>query len=396
MKILFLADVRSPTARQWIEYFIQKGHEIHCASFYLTETKLAFTTFRYIPIALSSLTSKKPVSNSKQGDVKQKQGYIHKIASPKLINYLRHRLVPLTLTKAAEEIKGYINSVKPDLIHAMRIPYEGMVLSKINADMPKIASVWGNDFSLHAPSTRTMRHLTINTLQSLDGLHTDCWKDLRLARLWGYRKDNILVIPGSGGIKRQVFSPAESGVDRTVVDTPTIVNPRGMRVYIQNKQFFQAVALALHRGAHFRVVCPGMIGNAQVEQWVKQYRISEYVRLLPLLPQAELANLYRQATIVVSPSVHDGTPNSLLEAMACGCLPIAGDLESIREWIVPGVNGLLFNPYDVDEMVDTIMCGLKSGGMQQRAREYNSALIRARADYYENMRQAEAFYHHLL
>ena len=34
--------------------------------------------------------------------------------------------------------------------------------------------------------------------------------------------------------------------------------------------------------------------------------------------------------------MHDGTPNTLLEGMACGCLPVAGDLDSIREWLKPG------------------------------------------------------------
>jgi glycosyltransferase involved in cell wall biosynthesis len=58
------------------------------------------------------------------------------------------------------------------------------------------------------------------------------------------------------------------------------------------------------------------------------------------------ADVFRGAQIVVSPSIHDGTPNSLLEAMACGCFPVAGDLESIREWITHGQNGLLFDAND--------------------------------------------------
>ena len=56
-----------------------------------------------------------------------------------------------------------------------------------------------------------------------------------------------------------------------------------------------------------------------------------------------MAGIFRRAQIVASPSIHDGTPNSLLEGIACGCFPIAGDLESIREWITPNENGLLFD-----------------------------------------------------
>jgi glycosyltransferase involved in cell wall biosynthesis len=33
--------------------------------------------------------------------------------------------------------------------------------------------------------------------------------------------------------------------------------------------------------------------------------------------------------------------------MACGCYPVVGDIESLREWITPGVNGSLIDPGDV-------------------------------------------------
>ena len=67
------------------------------------------------------------------------------------------------------------------------------------------------------------------------------------------------------------------------------------------------------------------------------------VELLPPLSHAQMAEVFRRAQIVASPSIHDGTPNTLLEGIACGCFPVAGDLESIREWITPNENGLLFD-----------------------------------------------------
>ena len=45
-------------------------------------------------------------------------------------------------------------------------------------------------------------------------------------------------------------------------------------------------------------------------------------------------------------------PEAILEAMALGCFPIAGDIESVREWITPGVNGILVDPYTVPFLVD--------------------------------------------
>jgi glycosyltransferase involved in cell wall biosynthesis len=75
--------------------------------------------------------------------------------------------------------------------------------------------------------------------------------------------------------------------------------------------------------------------------------------------QAANGGLFRRAAVAVSPSTHDGTPNTLLEAMACGCFPVAGDLESLREWINPDVNGLLVDPGDPHALADAILTALE-------------------------------------
>jgi glycosyltransferase involved in cell wall biosynthesis len=100
--------------------------------------------------------------------------------------------------------------------------------------------------------------------------------------------------------------------------------------------------------------------------------------------------------VVVSPSTHDGTPNTLLEAMACGCTPVAGDLESIREWITPGLNGLLVDPGDPLGLADAICEALGNARLRARAREHNQIMIRERAEYQGVMHKAESFYEKLI
>ena len=92
--------------------------------------------------------------------------------------------------------------------------------------------------------------------------------------------------------------------------------------------------------------------------WVRQLHLEKNVHLLPYLPQPQLWNLFSAAEVSVSISVHDGTPNSLLEAMACGCFPIAGDIESLREWIVPGKNGFLVEPNKPQSLAEALLLAL--------------------------------------
>ncbi len=105
-----------------------------------------------------------------------------------------------------------------------------------------------------------------------------------------------------------------------------------------------------------------------------------------------MADLFRRARVAVSPTTHDGTPNTLLEAMACGCFPVAGDLEPLREWITPGENGLLVDPTQPQSLAQAILAALDDPALCARARLANLALIAARADYSRSMASAGEFY----
>ncbi len=129
---------------------------------------------------------------------------------------------------------------------------------------------------------------------------------------------------------------------------------------------------------------------------MNQLAVRDSVRLLPAVPHKEMARLFRLADITVSPSLHDGTPNSLLEAMACGCFPVAGDIESVREWIVDKENGLLCDATDRHSLGRALALSLDDRSLRDRAREYNVSLVAERAEYGKVMREAENFYHRVI
>jgi glycosyltransferase involved in cell wall biosynthesis len=278
--------------------------------------------------------------------------------------------------------------VKPDLVHAMRIPYEGMMAADAYHGAPLLVSTWGNDFTLHASSTRLMSHYTRWTMQVADALHADCQRDIRLAREWGFGQGRpALVAPGNGGIRTDIFYPPGNPVEE-----PIIINPRGFRPYVRNDVFFRAVPLVLAKQPEAKFIFNLMAGEPQALQWIQELDIRAAVELLPPLSHAEMAKSFRRAQIVASPSIHDGTPNSLLEGIACGCFPVAGDLESIREWVTPHENGLLFDATDPQSIADAILTALENKNLRRTAAGMNQNIIADRAEYRHSMERAEKFY----
>ena len=176
-----------------------------------------------------------------------------------------------------------------------------------------------------------------------------------------------------------------------------MVNPRGIRPdYVRNDVFFEAIPLVLRRQPQTCFICPAMEGQAPALKWVSQFKINSAVRLLPHLTQAQLWDLFHLSDVTVSVSVHDGTPNTLLEAMACGCFPIVGDLESLREWITPGINGLVVEPDNPQALAEALLLALDRPDLRQTAADINLDLIRQRAEINYVRAQAQVFYERLV
>jgi glycosyltransferase involved in cell wall biosynthesis len=378
MRILYVADGRSPIARNWIRYFAERGDEVFLASTFACPQGVDFPLrgLEIVPVAFSGF----------------KRSTQHPGTAPArtvgLRTAIRQWFGPLTIRRSAQRLRELIQKIKPDLVHAMRIPYEGMLAADAYTGTPLIVSTWGNDFTLHASSTRLMGHYTRWTMQVVDALHADCQRDIRLAKQWGLDVEKpVLVAPGNGGVRLDVFYPPAAPVEK-----PVVINPRGFRPYVCNEAFFRAIPLVLERQPGTRFLFALMAGEPQAQQWTRELHITEAVELLQPLSHEEMAEVFRRAQIVASPSIHDGTPNTLLEGIACGCFPVAGDLQSVREWITPGKNGLLFDAETPRSIADALLAALDNKNLRAEAAGLNRDMISARAEYGKNMRRAEEFY----
>jgi glycosyltransferase involved in cell wall biosynthesis len=400
MRILYVADGRSPIALNWIKFFVERGDEVHLASTFACAPALALASFTVVPVAFSGLKASTVLNRSSRSV----RGSLAGVVNVRLRTTMRQWFGPLTLQNAARRLSLLEARLKPDLVHAMRIPYEGMLAALARRQgqrTPLLISVWGNDFTLHAVSTPLMARATHLALKYADGLHADCRRDLQLAARWGFRSEKpTVVLPGNGGVQLDVFyPPPETGTgvsSRSVEVGLRVINPRGWRAYVRNDAFFRAIPLVLQHYPSARFICPTMADQLQARRWLEELQLGQSVELLPLISRSEMAELFRQAQVAVSPSTHDGTPNTLLEAMACGCFPVAGDIASLREWITPGLNGLLVDPGDPRALADAIVVALSQPGLRQSAREYNTRLVSERAEYRRVMHTAVEFYQSML
>jgi glycosyltransferase involved in cell wall biosynthesis len=383
LRILFIADGRSPIAQGWISHFIDDGYEAHLISTFRCDPPPGLASHHVISTAFSAARK----STSQAG---QAPGGARGIRARSI---LRHWLGPLTIAGAARRGNEILDEVGPDVVHALRIPYEGMLAASMEISMPLLVSVWGNDFTLHASTSPGMKSLTRKAVMRADGLITDCHRDFRFALEWGYPQDQPhTVLPGGGGVDRNLFKPdldTRDGIGdelQEVLDSirpgqPVIINPRGFRAYVRNDTFFHSIPRVLEKYPAAMFLCPGMKGEWLAEDWVNKLGIRERVWLLPRLSRAGMSAANRSAWVCVSPAEHDGTPNTFLEALACGSFPVVGDIESLREWVTDGENGFLVDPGDARSLADAVCQALGDETLRELAFQRNQRLIDTRASY---------------
>lgn len=409
MRIAFIVDAHSPIAINWISYFVERGHDVHVLSTYpCAPGTLPGAQVTQAPIAFTGLLKN---GDNNQAEPKRRRALLGSIVRrlrkdatlSKRLLAVRDSLASLEIYRHIKTIHDRIAAISPDIVHAMRIPFEGIAAAKaVGPEFPLVISVWGNDFTLFAGRDPIINWQTKKALRRADALHCDCLRDARLAQVWGFKSYKpITVLPGAGGVQSQFFYPGlPDGALRDNLEisanTPVVINPRGFRSYVCNDAFFQAIPLVLRERPETIFLSNSMQNNRAAQTWVERLGIAQNIRLLPSIPREEMADLFRLAQVTVSPSLHDGTPNTLLEAMACGCFPVAGNIESLREWISDGSNGLLCDPRSPEALARVILRALNDNEMRQRAKEQNLKLIAERADYAVVMTCAEKYYRQVI
>lgn len=390
MHVLIVADGRSPTTRSWIGIVSGLGHRVTLISTFPCEPVKGVEADLCLPVGFSSLGG----SASGSSNLRKASQFssIRKVISSLRSIFLtaRYHLGPLSLYHYGPRFTRLIDQIKPDLVHALRIPFEGMLASYTPAGVPLIVSIWGNDLTLHSYGSAWMSQMTRQSLLRADALIADTKRDLRIAQEWGYDPTRpMLIVPGGGGINMAEIRSNITGEPEGVVkdllylcseDHQLVLNPRGFRTgSVRNDTFFEAIPLVLERHPGVIFACAAMEGQPEALRYIQRLKLDGKVKLLPHLTQKGLWQLFNRAEISTSISQHDGTPNSLLEAMACACFPIAGDIESIREWITPGINGILIEPGKAQALSDAISMVLNDGGLRRRAAALNARLIAERA-----------------
>jgi glycosyltransferase involved in cell wall biosynthesis len=88
--------------------------------------------------------------------------------------------------------------------------------------------------------------------------------------------------------------------------------------------------------------------------------IGERILWHPWCDQTRLRAMYQNAHCFLNPSLYEGMPNTVLEAMACALPVIASDIEGNRDLVRDGETGILVPLGDVGRLSEALYAAMRS------------------------------------
>lgn len=209
--------------------------------------------------------------------------------------------------------------------------------------IPAVTMVGGSDVLLLGRQG-SRRQVILKTLHESDAVIAVSEDIAERLKQDGIPADKLHVV--RRGVEESVFYPGDQVEARRKLglhpDRPLLVGI-GRLVPVKDwPTLIEACGLLKQRG--IIVDCQLLGGGPLHEQLLRQITklgLQDQVQLRGGQPQSVLADWYRAASLVVLPSLSEGVPNVLLEAIACGTPFVASNVGGIPEIADPLIHSLV-------------------------------------------------------
>lgn len=233
-------------------------------------------------------------------------------------------------------------------------------------------------------------------LRACDQLLSDNTQNFRIARELGVREDqlsSIGTVPGTGGIDIKDLSSRWEGPPSTrrVILWPKVYE----WPWSKAMPIFEALKLCWDRIQPCEVEMLATTPDTKMYYWTLPEHMRRSCRLRDRVPRVEALRAMTRARVMLAPSLVDGTPNSMFEAMAAGALPIVSPLETILGVVEEEQNVLFARNLYPEEIAGALVRAMTDDTLVDAAAQRNLELVNRIANRDEVRTRVTAFYDRL-
>ena len=306
---------------------------------------------------------------------------------------------PFDFTKWGK-VKKLLQEEKADLIHAHGTRANSNVIwAARSLNIPVIYTVHG--WSFHDdqnPLVRKLRILGERYLTARSNVNISVSESNKASGKKHLQKFESVVV--NNGIDQKKYAPGSEGNDirKELGISPDIILVLFIARFTHQKQPLQLIRAFGEAAASFPQMHLLMVGEGEQKeaalQLVKEQGNGKHITFLPF--RQDVPDLLAAGDIFVLPSLWEGLPIGLLEAMSMGKAIIATRVDGTSEIIMNNENGLLTEPGNTADLSSSLL-RLSTDG-QLRLHLQNNALktVREKFNAEDMTRQIENIYKSVL
>jgi len=363
IRICFLANSESIHTQKWVNYFANRGHQVHLIS--------------------SSLT----------WDNYQKNVNLHLFKAFQGIRGVHHLL-------SLFQIKKLIKRISPHILHAHYITDYGF-LGALCGFHPFVVTAWGSDVLISPKESKLSKWKAKFALAKADLITCDAehLKERMLALGADKKKVRIIYF----GVDTQTFNSKQRDVGfneklQLKSSSPIIISLRNLSPIYDVESLIKAIPLALSNIPEAKFIIAGDGEQRDyLENLAMSLGVSDSIKFTGRIPNDELPRYIASSEIYVSTSLSDaGLAASTAEAMACELPVVITDFGNNRDWVKDGEGGFIIPTKNPAILAEKIVYLLQNQDLRKRFGKINREVIEERNNYEKEMKSMEDIYFQLI
>lgn len=300
-----------------------------------------------------------------------------------------------------EWLAKVIRSWRPHIIHTFSLEVGEFYLNvrqryQVGSDAKWVLQVRGGADLQWAHLDPDLREKIAAVLRGCDQLLSDNTQNFRIARDFGVREEQLSrigTVPGTGGIDIKTLAAQWHGTpsQRRLILWPKVYEwpwSKALPVY-------EALKLAWDRIQPCEVEMLSTRPGARMYFWTLPEEMRRSFRLRDTVPRTEALEAMTRARVMLAPSLVDGTPNSMFEAMAGGAFPIVSPLETIIPVVEDEQNVLFARNLYPEEIAAAVVRAMTDDALVDEAADRNLELVKRIANRDEVRARVVKFYEEL-
>lgn len=211
--------------------------------------------------------------------------------------------------------------------------------------VPSVMQVIGSDILIAAKGVK--RRLISWAVSRASGVI--CVSQELEASVRNMGAENTIVIPSPLDLVDLPQRADVKKIDRRLITVAMLTKVKGLDILLKALENIVDVEV---------LIVGGGPEEANLRRMAENSGLKDKVRFVGIVPHKEVWSHLLSSSIFVLPSLSEGVPRALLEAMACGLFIIATNVGGIPDVVKDGWNGILVepnNPSVLREAIDTAL-----------------------------------------